>query len=77
MKCIVCKKDILEGDIFVIIEIDMRRLIYSEIRSEKNFLEPYGHIHSRAVLPLCESCGSEGLTHLSPKDVAAVLDHIR
>lgn len=77
MKCVACHKDILEGDIFVIIEIDMRRLIYSDLRSEENFLKPYGPIHSKAVLPLCENCRPKDLMNLSPKDVAAVLGNIQ
>lgn len=77
MKCVACHKDILEGDIFVSIGIDIHRLIYSKLRNGEDFLAPYGPIHSKAVFPLCESCAPKDLMSLSPKDVATVLGHIQ
>jgi hypothetical protein len=77
MKCVVCDKDILEGDIFVMIRIDIRRLIYNISETEENFLVPYGPVHSVANLPLCEICRPEGLMNLSPKDMATVLSNIK
>jgi hypothetical protein len=77
MKCVACDKDILEGNIFVMIRIDIRRLIYNNSEIEENFLVPYGPVHSVANLPLCEGCRPEGLMNLSPKDMAKVLSNIK
>jgi len=71
-KCIVCNKDISSGDIFMKIEIDMRRLIYNETEGEDDFLVPDGPVHSTAKFYLCEVC-SHGLMISAPKDIAIAI----
>ena len=55
-KCIVCEKEISDGDIFTKVEIDMRRLIYNETDDEENFLIPNGPIHLEEKFYLCGVC---------------------
>lgn len=66
-KCIVCNKDISSGDIFMKIEIDMRRLIYNETEGENDFLVP-----ETAKFYLCDVC-SQGLMMSAPKDIAMAI----
>lgn len=61
MKCMVCNKYILDGDIFVTIKIDMYRLICDTNKDENNFLVPDGPVHSISKFALCENC-SNGIT---------------
>lgn len=77
MECIACNKDILNGDIFVMIKIDIRRLIYNTFEDEENFLVPNGPVHSVVNLPLCENCRPRDLMNLSPKDMVTVLSYIK
>jgi len=77
MKCIICDKNIPDGDIFMMIKIDMRRLIYNTFESENNFLVPDGPVHSTATLVLCENCGSKDMMLSASKDMATALSHIR
>lgn len=73
-KCIICDKDILSGDIFMKIEIDMRRLIYDKTGNEKDFIIPNGPVHSVVKFSVCDTC-SNGIMTLAPKDIAmAIID---
>ena len=67
--CIICDKEISSGDIFMKVEIDMKRLTYNETEDEKNFLVPNGPVHSTAKFYLCDIC-SHGLMRQSLKDIA-------
>lgn len=71
-KCAVCNKDILVGDIFMNVEIDMRRLIYSESREEENFLMPDGPVHSKARFYICNICHRDIMIS-SCKDLATAI----
>lgn len=69
-KCVVCNKEILCGDIFTKVEMDMHRLIYNEFEGEENFLRvPDGAVHSKVKFYLCDSC-SNGLLTAATKDIA-------
>lgn len=71
-KCMTCDKDILNGDIFMKMDIDMHRLIYNEFEGEENFLVPDGPVRSKMKFYLCEKC-SDGLMISATKDVATVI----
>lgn len=71
-KCIVCNRDILNGDIFIKVDIDMRRLIYNEFEGEENFLVPDGPVHSKMKFYLCDKC-SKDLMISAPKDMALAI----
>lgn len=78
MKCIVCNKDMMDKDIFMMITIDMRRLIYDSICEDKNnFFIPDGPVHLTETLVLCGNCGSEDMMKLTPRDIATVLSQIK
>lgn len=68
-KCVVCNKEINDGDIFTQIKIDMRRLTYDKSKDEKDFLVPDGPVSSFAKFELCENC-SKGIMTFAIKDVA-------
>ncbi len=76
MKCIVCDKDIMDGDIFMMMKIDMRRLIYNVCKEENDFLVPDGPVHLMETLILCENC-SNGLMKLAPKHIASALSQMK
>lgn len=76
MKCLLCDKEILEGEIFMMIKIDMRRLIYDTFEGEENFLVPNGPVHSTVKLALCGSCTPKTMMSSAPKDMAFALSHI-
>ena len=71
-KCIICDKEILSGDIFMKVKIDMRRLIYDETDSEDNFLVPDGPVHSTAKFYVCDICSHDLMTS-AIKDIAAAI----
>ena len=68
-KCLVCNKEINDGDIFTKIKIDMRRLIYDKNKEEKDFFIPDGPVSSCAKFELCENC-SKGIMGSATKDMA-------
>lgn len=71
-KCIICERDISNGDIFTKVELDIHRLIYNEKEDEKNFLVPNGPIHLTEKFYLCSIC-SHGLMRSIPKDLAKAI----
>jgi len=71
-KCIVCEKEISSGDIFMKVELDMRRLVYDENEDEENFLIPNGPIHLEEKFYLCQVC-SHSLMRSTPKDIAVAI----
>lgn len=68
-KCLVCNKEIKDGDIFTKIKIDMRRLMYDKNKEEKDFLIPDGPVSSCTKFELCENC-SKGIMGSATKDMA-------
>jgi hypothetical protein len=76
MNCIICDKDILDGDIFMMIKIDMRRLIYDICHDENNFLVPDGPVHLMTKLTLCENC-SKDMMKLSSKGIAISMIQVK
>jgi len=68
-KCIICNKKISSGDIFISVEIDVKRLVYNETEGEKNFLVPDGPVHSVVKFHLCDDC-SNSIMMSTPKDIA-------
>lgn len=75
-KCLTCDKDILTGDIFMIIDIDMHRLICDYQKKEENFLVPNGHARMTAKFYLCDSC-SQGLMTSALKDIAVAISKVK
>ena len=71
-KCAICNKDMLRGDILVKDGVDIRRLIYNEDGSEKNFLIPDGQVHSVIKFYLCNDC-SNNIMMKTPKDIAEAI----
>lgn len=71
-KCVICEKEISSGDIFMKVELDMRRLIYDENEDEESFLIPNGPIHLEEKFYLCDIC-SHGLMRSTPKDIAVAI----
>lgn len=71
-ECVVCSKNISTGDIFMKVEIDMRRLIYNEFEGEENFLIPNGPVHATTKLYLCDTCSQDIMMSI-PKDLAMAL----
>jgi hypothetical protein len=68
-KCIICDKELLDGEIFVSVGMDAKRLIYNTTDGEENFLVPDGTVHSVIKFYLCNIC-SDGIMTTTPKDVA-------
>lgn len=71
-KCIICNREILNGDIFMKIDIDMHRLIYNEFESEENFLVPDGPVRSKMKFFSCDKC-FDGIMESAPKDIAIAI----
>lgn len=71
-KCMVCGKNIYNGDIFTKVDIDMHRLIYNEFEGENNFLVPNGLVHTTEKFYLCEDC-SQNIMKLTPKYIAEAI----
>ena len=71
-QCIICDKEILSGDIFMKVKIDMRRLIYNETDNEEDFLVPDGPVHLETKFYLCDVC-SQGLMRSAVKDLATAI----
>ena len=74
INCVNCDKEILSGDIFMKLSIDMLRLIYDEVEQEEKFLVPDGPVRLKVKIYLCDNC-SRNFMKLSSEEIAkAIVD---